>query len=671
MYFGADYYPEHWPQERWSEDARLMKEAGLNVVRVGEFAWAQLEPVEGRYDFGWLDKAIDTLAEAGIKAVIGTPTATPPAWLISKYPEILPVDENGQQKGFGSRCHYCANSPVYQEYTDKIVKALATHYRDNPHVAGWQTDNEFGCHSTTRCHCPGCQKAFRQWLKDKYGDLDTLNEAWGTAFWSQVYTDWEQISTPRRTVARYGSGMQAHNPGLILDFYRFSSDSNVLYQRRQVRILRSICPDKFITHNLMGLFNEIDYYDLAADLDFISWDNYPGQISTSAVVRPAMAHDVMRSMKNTTYWVMEQQSGPGGWDVISPTPRPGDLRLWTYQSLAHGADAIVYFRWRTCRSGTEQYWHGILNHDGIPRRRYLEVQKTGQELQRIGDEIAGSRYQAGVGMLWSYESNWSLQIQPAAPGLSYTRIASSLYRAFHRQHIPVDFVPETADLSSYRLMVAPALHIVDEETAGRLRDFAAGGGILVTTFRSGVRDRTNKITDQPLPGLLAELAGVTCVDYTSVPGDQKLPVSLNANLFASTEASCGLWCDILEVNPGVEVLASFTSDWFAGKPAVTGNSFGSGKAYYVASELDARTLEQMARFWARQAGIDPLLPEPIESVEVTRRSKGDMSYWFLLNYGEDPVDVPLPEPGTDLISGREVAGLIHLGSKHVAIIRSS
>ncbi|MCE5258830.1 MAG: beta-galactosidase, partial [Chloroflexi bacterium] len=418
MYYGADYYPEHWPQERWETDARLMEEAGINLVRMGEFAWSLYEPQEGIYHWEWLEQAIATLAAHGIHTVLGTPTATPPAWMCQAYPEIMVCERNGRRVTFGERRQYCPTNAVYRQLSRRIASAMAERFGSNPHVVAWQIDNEFAGHHP-RCYCPDCQRAFQNWLRAKYGTLEELNGAWGAHFWSHDYTNWAQIPLPVDS-----NGVS--NPCLELDFYRFASDQWVGFQHNQVEALRKIVPaHQRITHNFMGYnFQEINYFDLARELDFVAWDNYPiFQASDPAHI--ALNHAAMRGLKNQPFWVMEEQSGPSGWQVMSRQPRPGQIRLWAYQAIAHGADAIVYFRWRTCQFNTEEYWHGILEHHGQPRRRYYEVQRMGQEIARIGDRLSGAMPPKAAAMILSYGDIYALRLQPGAQGLSYNELFGS------------------------------------------------------------------------------------------------------------------------------------------------------------------------------------------------------------------------------------------------------
>ena len=466
--FGVDYYPEHWPEERWPVDAGLMAEAGFNITRLAEFAWSRLEPQEGTFDFTWLDQANDILSSYGIRTILGTPTASPPPWLMQSNPDLYRVDEQGRRLTFGNRRQYCPNHPLYHECTRAIVQAMAEHYAANPNVIGWQIDNEFG----DRCYCPVCREAFQRWLQARYHTLEAMNEAWGTIFWSHVYTDWSQIPVPVETGG-------SPNPGLALDFYRFISDSYVRYQQLQIDILRACTSGQFITHNLMGFkYDTLNYYDLAMPLDFVTWDNYPRtQWSFRSDVDPsgpALAAATMRGLKRQPFWVMEEQAGPGGWELVSVTPRPGELRLWAYQQIAHGADGIIFFRWRTARYGTEQYWHGILNHDASAGRRYEEIARMGAELGRIGDALRDTQVQAPVAMLLSYDSRFAFQIQPNNPEYSYSEHFHSLYRAFHERNIPIDVISPTEELNSYRLVLAPPLYMLPEQVAANLERYVRG-----------------------------------------------------------------------------------------------------------------------------------------------------------------------------------------------------
>jgi beta-galactosidase len=677
--FGVDYYPEHWSVERWPVDARLMQQAGVNTVRLVEFAWSRLEPREGSFDFAWLDEAIDILMAHGIRVILGTPTAAPPAWLIETHPEILPVNEDGQRAGFGMRRHYCPTQPAFHTATRRIVDAMAVHYHQHQAVFAWQIDNELGnIANGVRCQCLSCRAAFQQWLQQRYGSLQHLNERWGTVFWSQEYTAWEQIPVPMRNVGS-GSPGSAHNPALYLDFARFTSDMWVQYLQLQVRILRDLCPQHLITHNLMGLFPYVDYVVLAQDLDVVSWDNYPrlptpwspfnGRWNASRV---AMAHDLMRSLKGRTFWVMEQQAGPSGWGRLSPTPLPGEIRLWTLQSVARGAEAIVYFRWRTCRVGTEQYWHGILPHDGTPGPRYEEVRQAGEELRHLGT-LVGAPFPARVAILRSYDVLWAFEAQPTAEALSYDDQIGRYYRGLWRRNAAVDLVTEDRPWEPYRVLIAPCLFVLRDGLSARFHSWVEAGGTLILTFRSGVKDGHNNVVDLPLPGALRDLAGVRIVDYTALlpagtgepcGGSESLELIIDGT---SHRVSADVWMDELEVN-GTEVIGRYRAGPFAGSPAVTMKRVGAGRVFYVGTSLDDAGQDLLMSMVLTEAGIAEV-PSP-DDVEMVHRVHEGIDYWFILNHGTAPQEVLLPTEGVELLTGRMVSGKVVVNGLDALVIRS-
>jgi beta-galactosidase len=680
LLFGADYYPEHWSAERWPMDAKLMQQVGMNTVRLAEFAWSRLEPREGSFDFAWLDKAMEILLEHGIRVVLGTPTAAPPAWLIQEHPEILPVNEEGQRAGFGMRRHYCPTQPVFHTATRRIVEAMARHYQQHPAVFAWQIDNELGnIANGTRCHCDSCRAAFQRWLQQRYGSLENLNQCWGTVFWSQEYSAWEQIPVPLQKL-RSGRPGSVHNPALFLDFARFTSENWVQYQHLQVQILRELCPQHLITHNLMGLFPYVNYVALARDLDVVSWDNYPrmpaswslfhGNVSPSHV---AMAHDLMRGLKGRTFWVMEQQSGPSGWGSLSPTPLPGEIRLWTLQSVAHGAEGIVYFRWRTCQVGTEQYWHGILPHDGIPARRYEEVQRTGEEFHRLGPLVTAS-LPAEVALLRSYDTLWAFEAQPTTEELSYDDQIGRYYRALWRRNVPVDLITEEQPWESYKLLIAPCLFVLREDVADRLRTWVEAGGTLVVTFRSGVKDACNRVVNLPLPGLLADLAGVQVADYTALlpPGSgipSASPETLELTVAGTTHrVSADIWMDELELR-GAEALGWYRDGPFAGAPAVSLHRFGTGKVFYVGTSLDDTGQNLLMGTVLAEAAVVPGVESP-HNVEIVRRVLEGRDHWFILNHSATPQEITLPTRGIDLLTGKTISGPIMVNGRDGLVVRS-
>lgn len=662
MYFGADYYPEHWPRERWETDAQLMQQAGINLVRMGEFAWSLFEPQEGQYRWDWLDEALEILGARGISAVLGTPTATPPAWMCQAYPEIMACERNGHRVTFGERRQYCPTSTTYRGLSQRIAESMASHYAANPHVIAWQIDNEFGGHHP-RCYCPECQRAFQEWLRKRYGTLDALNAAWGNHFWSHDYNSWSQIPLPVDS-----NGVS--NPCLELDFYRFSSDQWVAYQHVQLEVLRKIIPARQrITHNFMGFnFQEINYFNLARELDFVAWDNYPiHQAGDPAHV--ALNHATMRGLKDMPFWVMEEQAGPSGWQVMSRQPRPGQIRLWAYQAIAHGADAIVFFRWRTCQFSTEEYWHGILEHHGQPRRRYFEVQRMGQEVARIGDKWAGAMPPKAVAILMSYDDIHSLRLQPGAQGLSYNEIIGSYYRALHRLGVPVDIIPPDADLSPYRLVLAPILHLVTQDLAENLIRYVKNGGTLWVGARSGVKDNSSRIVNLPLPGLLADVCGVEVEEYDAIGRQNTSHIHLVDGLtdLSGRELVGHTWCDILTPAARTKVLARYTSDYYTGKPAFTRCRYGKGTTFYLGIIPEQQACQALMSWLLKEVGIQPLMDLP-EGVEAAVRTKGTEWFLFVLNHTDIEQRVCLPKTMFDLLSDTPCGPELCLPAYEVAIL---
>ena len=661
FYFGVDYYPEQWPEERWSIDARLMKEANLNVVRLAEFAWSRMEPSEGQYDFGWLDRAMDILQSNGMKVVLGTPTASAPPWLMNKNPELYRVREDGQRVTFGNRREYCPNHPLYHEHTRRIVTKMAEHYADHPAVIGWQIDNEFG----DRCYCPTCAKSFQAWLRGRYEALEELNQKWGTIFWSHVYNDWTEIPLPLTTGG-------SPNPGLALDFYRFSSDSYVAYQQLQIDILRALCPGHFITHNLMGFtYDKLNYFNLARNLDFVSWDNYPRmQWTMERGVDPSMMAlnlDTMRGLKSKNIWIMEQQAGQGGWELLSVSPRPGELRLWAYQSIAHGADAIVFFRWRTARFGTEQYWHGLLDHDARPSRRYEEIKRMGAEIKEIGDEILTAQKKSKVAMLLSYDSRFAFQIQQNNARFHYPEHFHQIYRAFYQHHASIDIASPNTDLSSYKLVIAPALHLVTDVIADNLKRYMRAGGMLVVSQRTGVKDEANAVVNQRLPGLLAEICGVEVEEYDSLSSHMHNEIVFT--LPERAESACvnvGILCDILKPTSAT-VVARYRQDYYAGKPAITVNQFGAGRAVYIGALGDGQLYDVLANWLLDTTSIQNTFTTP-PGVEVSQRMQGDKTLHFVLNHKDTPQTIHLENHFTNLLSRQPFEGDVQLQPFDVLIL---
>ena len=668
MIYGVDYYPEHWPVERWPIDAKMMKEANINIVRLAEFAWAKMEPEEGQYDFSWLDRAIDVLSNEGIKVILGTPTAAAPKWLMDKHPDIYPKDFYGLTKGFGTRRHYCASNEVYREYSKKITIVMANHYKNNSNVIAWQIDNEFGA----QCYCESCHDKFKKWLRRKYDAIDILNDEWGTVFWSQTYRNFDEIPMPLYAACdgfsqNVGSGDTLstpynHNPGLLLDFFRFSSDNIVEYQKLQIDEIRktSSLP---ITHNYMGHFSEIDYYNLGKDLDFISWDCYPNNMwGKSSYKDVSMAHDLMRGIKNQNFWMMEQQSGPCGWQSMGDTPEPGQVRLWTYQAIAHGAEAMVYFRWRACTFGTEQYWYGILDHDGIGRRRYREIKEIGNELQALSEVFVGSENKVETAIIKSFDNFWSHRGHPHNSKFNYNQLLGSYYSALISNNINTDVTSVDVDFLKYKLVIMPAFNLMTEEIGKKCEEYVRNGGALLITFRSGTRTWNNRMTTMTVPGLFKDMAGVELEEFDSINFGRTVSVKGEFGI-----GTASMWCDVLKCN-GAKALAVYDSNYYKGTAAVTVNKYGEGSVYYVACDLDEVAMENLISVIAKSEKINPVLKDKIPGVETIKKEKDGKTYLMILNNNPVCVEISIDGEYTDLLTGAIIKNKINISSYGVVIL---
>jgi len=659
MYFGADYYPEEWPRQRWHEDAHLMADAGFNVVRLGELAWALLEPEPGRYDFSWLDDAVALLHEHGISTIMGTPTTTAPPWMLDLDPDVLRVDENGQRMVYGSWGNFCLNSPAFRLRSAIIARAMARHYGGNEAVIAWQIDNEFGVFDRARCYCERCAEAFRKWLRERYGSLAALNKAWGTSFWSHIYTRWEQIPIPRRTHTK-------HNPGLLLDYARFCSETTRSYLQLQAGVVREEAPRQPLTHNfLAAAYTHLDLFALAAELDVAGWDNY---VPNARWVDAALSHELFRSLKRQPFWVLEQQCSYPQWPPYANLER-GLARLLTYQGVAHGADGILYFRWRTGLIGAEQYHAGILPHGGRPGRVYEEIRTIGQELRQLEPLLAGALPRAQVACIVDYDSLWALEFQPHNDSLgdpwSYHR---PWYRALRLQHLACDFVQPAGDLSLYRLIIAPALAVVSEEAVRNLRSFVENGGVLVLTVRSGSKDVHSRMVDKPLPGLLAPLAGATVREFDSRPAGAEVAIRFTAEEWAEGEARAALWFELLEPE-GASVVARYGSGLYEGGAAVTWQPVGRGGVLYVGC-LGDEVSERLLPALLRRSGVRaPVAIAAPEQVEVAIREGPAGRAVFLLNHSDAAREAHLQGPGEDALTGERLNGEVVLGPYGVRVLR--
>ncbi|MET9115819.1 beta-galactosidase [Streptomyces longwoodensis] len=655
--YGGDYNPEQWPEEVWAEDMRLMREAGVNLVSVGIFAWALLEPSEGVYDFSRLDRVLDLLHENGIAADLATPTAAPPAWFFRAHPEALPVDRDGRPLSYGSRQTFCPSSPAYRQAALRIAGALAERYADHPAVRMWHVHNEYGCHNA-ECYCDTSAAAFRTWLRTRYGDdLDALNTAWGTTFWSQWYYDWEEVLPPRATGA-------VPNPTHLLDWRRFCSDALLSLCRAEVAVLRGAAPEVPATTNFMVMpaFDALDYWRWAPELDVVSNDHYLFSTDPEPYVDLALSGDLVRSLAGGGPWLlMEHSTGAVNWQPVNRAKNPGELRRNALAHVARGADGIAYFQWRAARAGAEQWHSAMLPHAGTDSRIWQDVVRLGTDLAALA-EVKGSRSPADVAVVWDWDARWAVELpsQPSAEVRFLDRVRS-WYEPLWRAGVAVDFVRPDADLSAYRLVLAPSLYLVDDAGAANLTAHAARGGTLAVGFHSGMVDASCHVRPGGYPGAFREALGVRT--------DELFPLLPGETRALTGGGTATLWSERVRL-AGARAVTAYADGPLAGVPAVTRHAHGEGTAWYVATHPDAATLGELLRGMCAEAGVRPVLDGVPEGVEAVRRRGEDADYLFLIDHGGDGARVRVPEKATELLTATPLPdGLVEIGAGEVAVVR--
>ncbi|GLX66121.1 beta-galactosidase [Paenibacillus glycanilyticus] len=650
---GVCYYPEHWPEGLWEDDFRRMREVNISVIRMAEFSWAMLEPEEGVFDFSFFTRVMDLAQGYGLKVILGTPTATPPAWLTHKYPEVLNATKEGVPIKHGMRRHYNYSSTKYRELCERIVRNMVNAYKDHPAVIGWQIDNEFNCEKNV-FYAEADHAAFRAWLKEKYGTLDHLNKAWGTVFWSQTYSDWEQLHL---------SQTESPNPHLALDEKRFISDNVISFAKLQADIIRELDPQHWVTTN--GLFGHLNNHEMTDELlDFFSYDSYP-QFSTifynDDEIKPLRDRQSSINLTNVrsispNFCVMEQQSGPGGWvdRIEMGTPRPGQIRLWSYQSVLHGTDLLVYFRWRTATFGTEIYWHGINDYHNQPNRRVREVAQVGGEFAKIGALIAGTAYKAEVAFIQDYNNIWDGEMDVWHGPLQWQSMRS-WFKQLQYRHIPADTIflqPQTSleDLAKYKVVVYPHPAIMTDETAALLAQYVEQGGKLFFGARTGYKDLNGQCYMRPFPGPVAELCGITVEDFTLVKGRIKAAELHWEGRLSEGTKTVG-FNEVLSVqNPEAEVVARYSSEYYEGEPALTRRGYGQGQVWYYGAAYSEPVVDAILDELHLISPLADRIHAP-EEVEIGIRASDEAAYAFLLNYSDQAVTIQVKQATKDLLTG--------------------
>ncbi len=658
MIFGAAYYPEQWPPDRWPVDARLMRETGVEIVRVAEHAWSRLEPRRGQYDFGWLREAVEVLAAEGLKVVLATPTASPPTWLFNRHPSMVPQDKNGLRWYPGSTRHVCLNNRPYRRYVRRIVRECGRSLGGVKAVAAWQIDTYLGAHGGGRCYCDDCEQAFREWLRGRYGTIDRLNKLWGTAAWSQEFGDWHLICAPRRTPA-------SPHPSLVLDYERFLSATVRDFIREQREIIEHYEPEpKTITTICLGLETDhIEQPSVAGPLDVVSIANFPR--GAEDVDETALHLDLARSSGGGIFWVLEQRAGATTPGSRGSQPRPGQLRLWSYQAAARGAGLLCYFRWRTHPSAQQMHWSGLLEADGTPARHYEEVRDAIREIGEHEQSWAGRGPDAQVAVVLDYHSHWALRAPELNTSLDYLVALREHYGSLRRRGLAVDVIQPGASLDRYRAVFVPMPAIVRPRDAIRWQEFVEQGGVLVVTAPAGSRTEHNSRISTP-PGPLADLLGVHVVE------EDLLAQGFENSLVWDNDAYPALGvCSVVQVDDA-EVLARYESDFYSESPALTIARRGEGAAYYLATVSNTSLVERLHEVALDRARVSVAIrsADDVELIPL-REDEAGVEFVFALNHGNATARVDLPDDRefTEVLSANACSAALDLKPYSVALLR--
>ena len=678
--FGGDYFPEQWTPDVWAQDIALMKQAKVNMVSVAIFAWSLIQPDEDTFCFDWLDKVMDMLNDNDISVCLGTSTAAQPNWLTKKYDDVLLMRDDGNKVTYGSRQTFCLNSPSYRKAVRTLVTEIANYYKDHHALALWHINNEYA-NKNSMCFCDNCKLQFQQWLKDKYDTIENINEMWGTVFWSERYSNWDEINTP-------GKSAGGRNATKLLDYKRFLSDSFYSLYMDEYRILRQVTPDIPITTNFEADWSKFDHSQFKNSMDVASFNCYPDPRNMNEARKwVAMRHSMMRCLLDKPFMLMEQSPSQVDWYPVNIAKRPGVMRLWSYQAVANGSDSVMYFQWRASKKGTEKYHSGMVPHYGPESRTFKEIAALGNELEKI-DEVIDSQIEADVAILFDNDSwwvvddpyanggksldneiFWSSNAQPFPTVLvSYLGELQYYFNSFYDLNVPVDVLPVGYDFSKYKVVVAPLLHLIKPGFKEAVEKFVADGGTFITTYFTGFVDENVGVYLGGYLGPLKDVLGVKVEEYDPLqPGaSTKIKMIEPAAGFAD-EYDCSAWVDIAHTTTA-KTLAKFTEDFYAGSPALTVNEYRDGKAYYVATRGSQEFMHDFLSGVLKEKSIAPVsLPE---GVELVKRTKDQTTYSFYLNHNTERAVIDLPNGKyIDLLTGRQHIDKLTLCKYGVAVLK--
>lgn len=658
--YGGDYNPEQWPEEIWAEDMRLLKEANIDIVTLNVFSWAALQPSEETYDFSKLDKIMEMVRDNGLQVCLATSTGAHPAWMAKKYPDILRTEFNGLKRKFGGRHNSCPNSPTYEKYSVRLAQKIAERYRDYNNIVAWHISNEFG----GECYCENCEKAFRVWLKKKYQTIENVNRAWNTAFWGHTFYDWDEIVLPN-LLSEHFEQDRSQFQGITVDYKRFNSESILECYKREYDALKAITPDIPITTNLMGFYKPLDYKMWAKYMDVVSWDNYPSNEDSPAQI--AMSHDLMRGINGgEPFLLMEQTPSVTNWLPYNALKRPGVMRLWSYQAVAHGSDSVMFFQMRRTVGACEKLHGAVIDHVGTNETRvFREVKALGAELKELGEQTLGAVTDAKAAIYFDWDNWWAIECS-AGPNcdLKYKDEIYNYYQALYKLNIPVDIVGPEDDLGKYQLLIAPILYMTKTGYDEKIRTFVKNGGTFVTTFFSGIADEHDLIVTGGYPGKLRDIMGIWVEESDALPTGAENHFTYRGKAYPAK-----LLCDLSHLE-GAEALSVYEEDFYAQMPAITKNQFGDGRAYYVATRSSEEFYQTLMADICEECGVESLLA-PQENLEVTMRRNENGRFLFLLNHDVREQETVIKEAGCGLLEKQEYAAgdAVSVPAKGVQIIK--
>lgn len=660
MWYGGDYNPEQWDEQTIQEDIRLMKEMHVTCVTVGVFAWAKLEPEDGKFEFQWMDKILDTLYQEGIDVILATPTTAMPYWLTQKYEDILHVDIEGRRVKGGSREKICPNSPVYRKYSRRIAGELAKRYGKHPAVKMWHINNEYHFY----CYCDTCAEEFRNWLKEKYETIENVNEAWNTSFWGHTYTDFSQILPPNYLTDIKKGQLAGRDvacfQGQYIDYMRFMSRSvkNCIENEKQEIRKYSDLP---VTNNFSDLVKTYDYWEISKAVDVVSWDNYPTIITP--MYKPAFIHDLMRCMKDQPFYMMEQNPNNISWEDYGPVKRPGEVADICWQSTAHGADSNLFFQWRQSRGGVEKFHGAMVPHSGrLDTRMGRELIKLGEQFEFLGDKVQGAMPRPRAAILFDWENWWAIEGSAIHNcHLKYYDEVVRYYRAFYELGVQVDVVNEEVCMNKkYDLIVAPCFYMCSQEFSEKVKKYVAEGGKFVATFLSGITDRTDNVILGGYPGAFKEVLGIWVEEI-----DGLYPHMNNSIIWEGEEYSSSQICDLIRLE-GARALARYGKDFYKNTPCITENHYGKGLGYYIGTCPEHSFIKKFIAKLCKEAAIRTFrLPE---NVEMTVRIKGEQEFLFVLNHNNENVCISLEKEYEDCITGKTESGMVVMEPRQSMIL---